>query len=83
MSVAHGEQLRALEEHGAVARGLNWWGMIFFIASEALIFRPFHLRAPPKSLAIRLSESSHGRSALSSAYVREGTALIARPSAAE
>jgi cytochrome c oxidase subunit III len=38
MSVAHGEQLRALEEHGAVGRGLNWWGMIFFIASEALIF---------------------------------------------
>lgn len=38
MSVAHGEQLRALEEHGEVGRGLNWWGMIFFIASEALIF---------------------------------------------
>src|SRR4051795_1102194 len=38
MSVAHGEQMRALEEHGEVSRGLNWWGMIFFIASEALIF---------------------------------------------
>jgi heme/copper-type cytochrome/quinol oxidase subunit 3 len=38
MSVAHGEQIGALEEHGAVARSLNWWGMIFFIASEALIF---------------------------------------------
>jgi heme/copper-type cytochrome/quinol oxidase subunit 3 len=38
MSVAHGEQMRALEEHGEVSRGLNWWGMVFFIASEALIF---------------------------------------------
>jgi cytochrome c oxidase subunit III len=38
MSVAHGEQLRALEEHGTVSHGLNWWGMVFFIASEALIF---------------------------------------------
>jgi cytochrome c oxidase subunit III len=38
MSVAHGEQIRTLEEHGAVGHELNWWGMIFFIASEALIF---------------------------------------------
>jgi len=40
MSTAHGEQVRVLEEHGAVGatHGLNWWGMIFFIASEALIF---------------------------------------------
>lgn len=39
MSAAHGEQVRILEEHGQEgARGLNWWGMIFFIASEALIF---------------------------------------------
>src|SRR5713101_1062298 len=39
MSVAHGEQIGTLEEHeGAPERGINWWGMIFFIASEALIF---------------------------------------------
>ncbi len=38
MSTAHGEQVRMLEEHAEVGRGLNWWGMIFFIASEALIF---------------------------------------------
>jgi cytochrome c oxidase subunit 3 len=38
MSVAHGEQVRALEEHVEVGRSINWWGMIFFIASEALIF---------------------------------------------
>ncbi|GCF08311.1 cytochrome c oxidase subunit 3 [Dictyobacter arantiisoli] len=40
MSVAHGEQVRVLEEeHGQVGeRSLNWWGMVFFIASEALIF---------------------------------------------
>lgn len=40
---AHGEQVRileehGLEEHGEVVRGLNWWGMLFFISSEALIF---------------------------------------------
>ena len=35
----HGEQVRSLEEHGAtVGRSLEWWGMIFFIASEGLIF---------------------------------------------
>jgi cytochrome c oxidase subunit III len=39
MSVAHGEQISAEEEHGESAgRGMNWWGMIFFITSEALIF---------------------------------------------
>jgi cytochrome c oxidase subunit 3 len=42
MSVAHGEQLRTLEEHGEVEeRSMGWWGMIFFIASEALIFANF------------------------------------------
>lgn len=38
MSTAHGEQVRIIEEHVEVGRGINWWGMIFFIASEALIF---------------------------------------------
>ncbi|HEY4385222.1 MAG TPA: heme-copper oxidase subunit III, partial [Ktedonobacteraceae bacterium] len=39
MGVVHGEQVRAMEEHGAtVGRSLEWWGMVFFIASEALIF---------------------------------------------
>ena len=38
MSVAHGEQVRTLEEHGEIGRGVNWWGMMFFISSEALIF---------------------------------------------
>jgi heme/copper-type cytochrome/quinol oxidase subunit 3 len=39
MSIAHGEQVRILEEHGQEeGRSLEWWGMIFFIASESLIF---------------------------------------------
>ena len=39
MSVAHGEQVRGEEEHEELTgRGINWWGMIFFISSEALIF---------------------------------------------
>ncbi len=39
MSTAHSEQVRVLEEHGVEpGRSMNWWGMIFFIASEALIF---------------------------------------------
>jgi cytochrome c oxidase subunit 3 len=39
MSVAHGEQTRTLEEHEEPGgRSINWWGMIFFITSEALIF---------------------------------------------
>src|SRR5579883_305936 len=42
MSAAHGEQVRMLEEHGVeVGRSINWWGMIFFISSEALIFANF------------------------------------------
>ena len=39
MSAIHGEQIRSLEEHGMQpGRSVNWWGMIFFICSEALIF---------------------------------------------
>ena len=39
MSISHGEGVRAAEhEQEGEGRGLNWWGMIFFIASEALIF---------------------------------------------
>lgn len=39
MSVAHGEQVRVLEDHGQESgRSMNWWGMAFFISSEALIF---------------------------------------------
>ena len=39
MSVARGEQVHISEEHGEEGgRGINWWGMIFFITSEALIF---------------------------------------------
>lgn len=38
MSVVHGEQVRPLEEHVEVGHSLNWWGMILFISSEALIF---------------------------------------------
>jgi cytochrome c oxidase subunit 3 len=31
-----------LEEHGQEGeRGLNWWGMMFFLASEALVFANF------------------------------------------
>jgi cytochrome c oxidase subunit III len=42
MSVAHGEQVHILEEHGQEGEhGLNWWGMMFFLASEALIFANF------------------------------------------
>jgi cytochrome c oxidase subunit III len=42
MTVAYGEQVRVLEEHGQEGgRGLNWWGMIFFLASEALVFANF------------------------------------------
>ena len=42
MSVTHGEQVRTFEEHEAgTSRSMNWWGMIFFIASEALIFANF------------------------------------------
>ena len=38
MSITHGEQVRTLEEHEAPGKSIGWWGMIFFIASEALIF---------------------------------------------
>lgn len=39
MSAAHGEQIRVLEEHGVdTGRKPEWWGMMFFISSEALIF---------------------------------------------
>lgn len=41
MSVARGEQLEALEEHEQEGRSINWWGMVFFITSEALIFANF------------------------------------------
>ncbi len=39
MSAAHAEQVRVLEEQGHEgAHSLEWWGMVFFICSEALIF---------------------------------------------
>src|ERR1700674_4835859 len=41
MSVAHGEHVETVEEHGEGGRSINWGGMIFFIASEALIFANF------------------------------------------
>ena len=42
MSYAQGEQVGTVDEHGHEGgRGINWWGMIFFIASEALIFANF------------------------------------------
>jgi heme/copper-type cytochrome/quinol oxidase subunit 3 len=44
MSIARGEHLElAEEEHGVEVTGhsMEWWGMILFIASEALIFANF------------------------------------------
>ncbi len=42
MSYARGEQVGTIDEHGHEGgRSINWWGMIFFIASEALIFANF------------------------------------------
>lgn len=43
MSVAHGEQMEVLEEGHGTGKGrtMEWWGMILFIASEALIFANF------------------------------------------
>ncbi|GAC1377916.1 MAG: hypothetical protein NVSMB33_00690 [Ktedonobacteraceae bacterium] len=38
MSTVQGEPIAASVEHQVAGRSLNWWGMIFFIASEALIF---------------------------------------------
>jgi cytochrome c oxidase subunit III len=33
-----GQVMTAVTEHQVAGRDINWWGMIFFIASEALIF---------------------------------------------
>jgi cytochrome c oxidase subunit III len=43
MSVARGEHLEVLEEEHSTGSGrtIEWWGMILFIASEALIFANF------------------------------------------
>jgi cytochrome c oxidase subunit III len=38
MSIVHGEPVAAATEHEVGGRSLGWWGMIFFITSEALIF---------------------------------------------
>ena len=40
MSLAHGEHsaVASHEDHASLGREYNWWGMIFFICSEALIF---------------------------------------------
>ncbi len=39
MSIAYTGEVSAAGEHEELAgRGINWWGMAFFIASEALIF---------------------------------------------
>ena len=38
MSTVHSEPATAAAEHEIAGRSLGWWGMIFFIASEALIF---------------------------------------------
>ncbi len=38
MSTVQGEPITAAAEHQIVGRSVNWWGMIFFITSEALIF---------------------------------------------
>lgn len=40
MSLAHGEHaaVASHEDHATLGREYNWWGMIFFICSEALIF---------------------------------------------
>jgi len=36
-----GEQVGVLQEHAEEGHSVNWWGMIFFISSEALIFANF------------------------------------------
>jgi cytochrome c oxidase subunit III len=42
MSYGYGEQVATVDEHGQEGgRSLGWWGMVFFIASEALIFANF------------------------------------------
>jgi cytochrome c oxidase subunit 3 len=38
MSTAQGEPITAVAEHQVSGRSMSWWGMIFFISSEALIF---------------------------------------------
>ena len=38
MSTVQGESVAAASEHQVAGRSLGWWGMIFFITSEALIF---------------------------------------------
>ncbi len=38
MSTVHGEPITGAAEHKVAERDINWWGMIFFISSEALIF---------------------------------------------
>src|SRR5437588_2633665 len=38
MSTVPAEPITGAAEHEIAGRSLNWWGMIFFIASEALIF---------------------------------------------
>ncbi len=39
MSIAYTGEVSTAGEHEELAgRGINWWGMAFFIASEALIF---------------------------------------------
>lgn len=38
MSTAQTAPMTGAAEHEIAGRSLNWWGMIFFIASEALIF---------------------------------------------
>jgi cytochrome c oxidase subunit 3 len=38
MSTVQGEPITAAAEHQVSGRSMNWWGMIFFITSEALIF---------------------------------------------
>ncbi len=58
MSAAHGEQIHSLEEHADLGRTYNWWGMIFFICSEALIFA--NLIAAYLYLEIRSSQSGQG-----------------------
>src|ERR1700682_3261355 len=76
MSVVHGEQVRALEEHGEVTgRSLEWWGMIFFIASEGLIFDIFiaaYLYLDIRSGGFRLPDGGH----LSIIYPLINTAIL-------
>src|SRR5436305_12727721 len=38
MITVQGAPITAVAEHEVEGHGLNWWGMIFFITSEALIF---------------------------------------------